>query len=112
MGKSQEELLPPDLSENPMALKPDDVKAIAHLARLDIRESDIPAYADNLSRIIDFAAKLEAADTDGVAPMAHPLEMSQRLRADEVGEKDNRDRYQENAPQVDAGLYLVPKVIE
>lgn len=95
-----------------MALKPDDVKSIAHLARLEIREADIPAYADSLSRIIDFVKQLEAADTDGVVPMAHPLEMSQRLRADEVSEHDARDRYQQNAPQVDAGLYLVPKVIE
>ncbi|MBW3566746.1 MAG: Asp-tRNA(Asn)/Glu-tRNA(Gln) amidotransferase subunit GatC [Proteobacteria bacterium] len=95
-----------------MALKPEDVKSIAQLARLEIREADIPAYADNLSRILDFVQQLEAADTEKVTPMAHPLEMSQRLRADEVIEKDQRDLYQENAPQVDAGLYLVPKVIE
>jgi len=95
-----------------MALKPEDVKTIAQLARLDIREADIPAYADNLSRILDFVQQLEAADTDKVAPMAHPLDMSQRMRADEVSEQDQRDLYQENAPQVDAGLYLVPKVIE
>lgn len=95
-----------------MALKPDDVKSIAHLARLDIREADIPVYADNLSRIIDFVNQLDAADTDGVEPMAHPLEMSQRLRADEVTETDQRELYQRNAPQVEAGLYLVPKVIE
>lgn len=95
-----------------MALKPEDVKSIAQLARLEIREADIPAYTDNLSRILDFVQQLEAADTDKVMPMAHPLEMSQRLRADEVSETDHRDLYQENAPQVDAGLYLVPKVIE
>ena len=95
-----------------MALTPDDVKSIAQLARLEIREADIPAYADNLSRILDFVQQLEAAKTDDVAPMAHPLDMSQRLRADDVSETDQRDLYQENAPQVDAGLYLVPKVIE
>ena len=95
-----------------MALKPEDVKSIAHLARLEIREADIPAYADKLSRILDFVNQLEKADTNGVAPMAHPLEISQRLRADEVSEHDQRDRYQENAPQIEAGLYLVPKVIE
>ena len=95
-----------------MALKPEDVKSIAHLARLEIREEDIPNYADNLSRIFDFVQQLEAADTEGVEPMAHPLHMSQRLREDEVTEKDNRDLYQQNAPQTDAGLYLVPKVIE
>lgn len=95
-----------------MALKPEDVKSIAHLARLEIREADIPAYADSLSRILDFVKQLEAADTDNVAPMAHPLDMSQRLRADEAIEHDQRDLYQQNAPQVEAGLYLVPKVIE
>ena len=95
-----------------MALKPEDVKSIAQLARLEIREADIPAYTDNLSRILDFVQQLEAADTGEVAPMAHPLDMSQRLRADEISEHDQRDLYQENAPQVDAGLYLVPKVIE
>lgn len=95
-----------------MALKPEDVKSIAHLARLEIREADIPAYADSLSRILDFVQQLDAADTDNVAPMAHPLDMSQRLRADEAIEHDQRDLYQRNAPQVEAGLYLVPKVIE
>lgn len=95
-----------------MALKPEDVKSIAHLARLDIRDEDIPNYAENLSRIFDFVQQLEAADTDGVEPMAHPLHMAQRLRADEVSESDNRELYQQNAPQTDAGLYLVPKVIE
>lgn len=95
-----------------MALKPEDVKSIAHLARLEIRDEDIPNYADNLSRIFDFVQQLEAANTDGVEPMAHPLHMAQRLRADEVSETDNRELYQQNAPQTDAGLYLVPKVIE
>ncbi|HEX6928421.1 MAG TPA: Asp-tRNA(Asn)/Glu-tRNA(Gln) amidotransferase subunit GatC [Gammaproteobacteria bacterium] len=95
-----------------MALKPEDVKSIAHLARLEIREADIPAYADSLSRILDFVKQLEAADTDAVVPMAHPLDMTLRLRADDVIENDQRDLYQRNAPQVEAGLYLVPKVIE
>ncbi|HLU61097.1 MAG TPA: Asp-tRNA(Asn)/Glu-tRNA(Gln) amidotransferase subunit GatC [Gammaproteobacteria bacterium] len=95
-----------------MALKPEDVAAIAHLARLEIRDEDVSSYADNLSRILDFVQQLERADTEGVAPMAHPLAMSQRLRADEVTEQDQRERFQQNAPQVEAGLYLVPKVIE
>lgn len=95
-----------------MALKPEDVASIAHLARLEIRAEDIDAYADNLSRILDFVNQLEAADTDNVTPMAHPLEMVQRMRADEVTEENQRDLYQQNAPQVEAGLYLVPKVIE
>ncbi len=95
-----------------MALKPEDVTSIAHLARLSIRDEDIPTYADNLSRIFDFVNQLEAADTDGVQPMAHPLHMAQRLRDDVVTETDQRDFYQQNATQVEAGLYLVPRVIE
>jgi aspartyl-tRNA(Asn)/glutamyl-tRNA(Gln) amidotransferase subunit C len=95
-----------------MALKPEDVTSIAHLARLSIRDEDIPTYADNLSRIFDFVNQLEAADTEGVQPMAHPLHMAQRLRDDVVTETDQRDLYQQNATQVEAGLYLVPRVIE
>jgi aspartyl-tRNA(Asn)/glutamyl-tRNA(Gln) amidotransferase subunit C len=95
-----------------MALTPEDVARIAHLARLEIREADIPAYCDNLSRILEFDKQLEAPDTDHVTTMAHPLQMFQRMRTDAVAEHDERDLYQQNAPQVEAGLYLVPKVIE
>ncbi len=65
-----------------------------------------------LSRIVDFVDQLQAAPTDDVLPMAHPLNMTQRLRADEVSETDERDFIQENAPATKAGYYLVPKVIE
>ena len=95
-----------------MSLSPDDVKSIARLARLSISDQDIPVYARTLSNILEFVAQLERAETGGVAPMAHPLEMSQRLRPDQVSETDQRELYQQNAPQVEAGLYLVPKVIE
>ncbi len=95
-----------------MSLTPDDVKAIGRLARLAISEQDIPAYAKNLSSILDFVAQLDKVDTSKVAPMAHPLDMAQRLREDVVAGEVARERYQENAPQVEAGLYLVPKVIE
>ncbi|HEV7166061.1 MAG TPA: Asp-tRNA(Asn)/Glu-tRNA(Gln) amidotransferase subunit GatC [Gammaproteobacteria bacterium] len=95
-----------------MSLTPDDVKGIARLARLSIAEQDIPAYAKTLSSILEFVAQLEKVDTAKVAPMAHPLDMTQRLREDRVSGQVQRDRYQENAPQTEAGLYLVPKVIE
>ncbi|MGD8378979.1 MAG: Asp-tRNA(Asn)/Glu-tRNA(Gln) amidotransferase subunit GatC [Gammaproteobacteria bacterium] len=95
-----------------MSLKPSEVETIAHLARLEISAADIPGYVGNLSRIIDFVEQLNAADTDGVTPMAHPLDMAQRLRADEPSESVDRDRYQENAPHVEWGVYLVPRVIE
>jgi aspartyl-tRNA(Asn)/glutamyl-tRNA(Gln) amidotransferase subunit C len=68
--------------------------------------------ADKLSEIVRMVGELQAQPTDGVVPMAHPLDQPQRLRADAITESDARDRYQENAPQVERGLYLVPKVIE
>lgn len=93
-------------------MTPEDVKGIATLARLAIDEKDISTYADNLSRIIAFVDQLNAADTDAVEPMAHPLEKPQRLRPDEVTARDERSLYQQNAPAVEAGLYTVPRVIE
>ncbi len=90
-----------------------DVENIAYLARLQVTEEELPVYVDSLSRILEFVEQLGSAQTDAVLPMAHPLEdQVQRLRADEVTEVDRRDRYQGNAPSVEAGLYLVPKVIE
>lgn len=96
-----------------MSLTRSDIDKIAHLARLELTETEIPVYVDSLSRIIDFVGELDRADTRGIDPMAHPLPgLAQRLRPDEALETDQRGRYQRNAPQVEAGLYLVPKVIE
>jgi aspartyl-tRNA(Asn)/glutamyl-tRNA(Gln) amidotransferase subunit C len=96
-----------------MSLTRTQVEGIAHLARLEITESQMPVYVDSLSRIIDFVEQLGTADTSGVEPMAHPLaDQVQRLRPDAATEADQRDKYQQNAPSVAAGLYLVPKVIE
>ena len=95
-----------------MALTADDVKNIAHLARLGFTDAEIEGFAVNLSRIIDFVNQLDEAQTDDVVPMAHPLHMDRPMRKDEVAESDQRDRYQENAPRTEAGLYLVPRVIE
>lgn len=95
-----------------MPLKPDQVEAIARLARLDISADDAPAYVRNLSDIVDFIAQLEKADTGAVEPMAHPLDMVQRLRPDQVTETVDRELFQRNAPASEAGLYVVPKVIE
>ena len=95
-----------------MSLERDDVEKIAHLARLGIAEQDIPEYARNLSNILDLVAQMDSADTDNVEPMAHPMEMVQRLREDMVTETDQRDYFQQVAPQTENGLYLVPKVIE
>lgn len=95
-----------------MALTPAEVRSIARLARLAVGEQDIAQYARNLSRILEFVAQLDKADTRDVTPMAHPLDMAQRLRDDIVTETDQRDVFQRNAPQVQAGLYIVPKIIE
>ena len=85
---------------------------IAHLARLAIDDADIPNYANNLSNILELVEQMNAIDTTDVEPMAHPLDAVQRLRKDEVTEQNQRDHYQQVAPLTEAGLYLVPKVIE
>jgi aspartyl-tRNA(Asn)/glutamyl-tRNA(Gln) amidotransferase subunit C len=95
-----------------MSLDAADVTKIAHLARLAITEQDIPEYARNLSNILSLVEQMSAVDTTGVSPMAHPMDAAQRLRPDVVSETDQREQFQAIAPQVEAGLYLVPKVIE
>lgn len=95
-----------------MSLTPDDVKKIAHLARLGINESDIDDYASNLSNILNLVEQMNSIDTSNVSPMAHPQDVCQRLRADEVLEDNQRERFQKVAPLTENGLYLVPQVIE
>lgn len=95
-----------------MSLSSDDVAKIAHLARLAVDPAETESLSRDLSNILDLVEQMQAVDTDAVLPMAHPLEMSQRLRVDEVTETDKRELYQSNAPQAEAGLFLVPKVIE
>ena len=90
----------------------DDVRKIAWLARLQIDEADIPAYAAELSRVLEFVRQLNEIDTDGITPMAHPTDAVQRLRPDEVTEQNQRDKFQAIAPAAEAGLYMVPKVVE
>ena len=73
----------------------------------------MPVYVTSLSSIVNFVDELSRVDTGGVEPMAHPLEgQHQRLRADAVSESDHHEKYQANAPAVQAGLYVVPRVIE
>ena len=95
-----------------MSLTQDDVKKIAHLARLNLSEEDKTLYTSQLSNILNFVAQMDTVDTQQVEPLAHPLDLSQRLRPDQVTETNQRDKFQAIAPQVKAGLYLVPKVIE
>lgn len=95
-----------------MSLTPEQVLKIAHLARLNLSADDITLYTPQLSKILDFIEHMNQIDTSNIAPLAHPLDLSQRLRDDSITEPDLRDKYQTIAPSVEAGLYLVPKVIE
>ncbi|MDP8986070.1 MAG: Asp-tRNA(Asn)/Glu-tRNA(Gln) amidotransferase subunit GatC [Pseudomonadota bacterium] len=96
-----------------MSLTRQDVEKIAHLARLSITEPEMPVYVTSLSSIVDFVDELSRTETGGIEPMAHPLDgQHQRLRPDAVTETDHRETYQKNAPSVQAGLYVVPRVIE
>lgn len=96
-----------------MTLTREQIENIAHLARLALTPAELPVYQQSLSAIFDFVGELDRANTAEITPMAHPLPgLSQRLRADAASETDHHERYQQNAPQVAAGLYLVPKVIE
>lgn len=95
-----------------MSLDKNDVEKIAHLARLAISEDDIPGYAGSLSSILTLVEQMDEVDTKNVAPMAHPHDVYQRLREDIVTEENQREHFQEIAPAVENGLYLVPQVIE
>ena len=95
-----------------MSLTLEQVRQIAYLARIGIGDEDAERYADDLSSILDFVAQMNAVDTEAIEPMAHPLDLPQRLRPDEVTEEDQREKFQAIAPAVENGLYLVPKVIE
>jgi len=95
-----------------MALNRRDVEHIAHLARLQMSERDLPDVTAKLSAILAFVDQLKQVETQGITPMAHPLEVTQRLRDDAVTERDEHACYQRNAAAVEAGLYLVPRVIE
>ena len=95
-----------------MSLSPEQVKQVAHLARLSLPPEKVEPYARQLSNILDMVSQLSSASTDGVPPMAHPLEMVQRLRPDVVSEENRREAFQAIAPAVEDGVYLVPRVIE
>lgn len=95
-----------------MSLTKSDVAKIAHLARLEITEQEIATYVESLSRILGLIEQMNAVETAAVSPMAHPQDVQLRLRDDVVSERDQRDKYLPIAPASEAGLYLVPKVIE
>lgn len=104
-----------------MSLTVTDIKKIAHLARIDVNEAEAEATLVKLTGIMNLIAEMQAVDTTGVVPMSHSQDVTQRLREDVVTKTNQRDEFQQNAPQlgngsseqaVAEGLYLVPKVIE
>ena len=95
-----------------MGLSRKDIASISHRARLELDETEIHDFEKKMSGIVELMDQLKSVDTADVTPMAHPLDMHQRLRADQVSEADQRELFQQNAQDVEQGLYTVPKVIE
>jgi len=95
-----------------VALTTDDVKQIAHLARVGLDEAALEPLRDDLSTVLGLVEQLNAIDTNGIEPMAHPGDAELRLRADEVSEDNQREALQTPAPAVEQGYFLVPRVIE
>ena len=95
-----------------MALDNETVHNIARLARIKIEQSEVSNTRNSLENILELVAQMEAVDTTGVEPMTHPFDATMRLRADEVTERNQRDKFQAIAPNAESGLYLVPKVID
>jgi aspartyl-tRNA(Asn)/glutamyl-tRNA(Gln) amidotransferase subunit C len=95
-----------------MALDKTEIEKIAHLARLHIGESETEEVATRITDILVLIDQMQSVDTEAVEPLAHPLDLVQRLRADVITEDNQRDRLQKLAPASEDGLYLVPKVLE
>ena len=95
-----------------MSIKKTDIAYISLLSKLKIEDIEIDNFTRQISDILEMIQQLEKVDTDGIEPMAHPLNMKQRLRMDEVTEENQRDLYQENAVEFEQGFYKVPKVID
>ncbi len=95
-----------------MSLGKTEVEYISNLAAIEVKENEVDDVAAKLSNILDLFSQMQAADTDNVAPMAHPLDQVQRLRADVVTETDQHEKLQSVAPAVEQDMYLVPQVIE
>jgi aspartyl-tRNA(Asn)/glutamyl-tRNA(Gln) amidotransferase subunit C len=95
-----------------MSLKSSDIKRIAHLARIEISDLEANSTLQKLTGIMTMIEEMQAVDTQGITPMSHSQDVTQRLREDTVTEQNHREAYQLIAPLVEDGLYLVPKVIE
>ena len=95
-----------------MSLNSADIKRIAHLARIEVSDTEAEATLTKLTGILGLIEQMQAVDTKGIVPMSHSQDVTQRLREDVVTETNQREPFQSIAPAVKEGLYLVPKVIE
>ncbi|MCZ6828201.1 MAG: Asp-tRNA(Asn)/Glu-tRNA(Gln) amidotransferase subunit GatC [Gammaproteobacteria bacterium] len=95
-----------------MSVAQAEIEKIAELARIRIADSEISTVTERISSILEMVDQMQAVNTAAVEPMANPLDASQRLRADKVTESDQREQFQQLAPLVEDGLYLVPRVID
>ena len=95
-----------------MSLSPEDVRRIARLARIEISDAEVEHTRGQMNGILAFIERLQAVDTGGIEPMAHAVDVAQRLRPDVATEADRREAFQAVAPETEGGLYLVPKVLE
>jgi len=95
-----------------MSIKKSEIAYISSLSKLKMEDAEMGNYARQISDILKMIQQLEKVDTDAIEPMAHPLNMKQRLRADVITEENHRDLYQNNAVEFEEGFYKVPKVID
>ena len=95
-----------------MALSDKELKEIAYLARINVKEESFSSLKKELEQILTLFEELNEADTSSVEAMSHPLDLSQPTRKDEVTEENQRDELLKNAPSVKSGLFIVPKVID
>ena len=95
-----------------MSLTLEQVRRVAHLARIEVSDAEANATLGHLNGIFTLIEAMQAVDTRGIEPMAHAQDLAQRLRPDEVTEVDRRDAFQAIAPDTEKGLYLVPQVME
>lgn len=95
-----------------MSVTRDDITKVANLARIQVSEEQIPKVTESINEILSLVDKMQQLDTADVEPLANPHDAVQRLREDEVTAINEREKLLENAPDSEAGLFLVPKVIE
>jgi len=95
-----------------MSIKKSDIEHLCNLSKLQLEDKEKAVFLEQMQSILNMIQELQDVEDDDILPMAHPLDMTQRLRADEVSEFDRRDDYQKNTEHTESGFYKVPKVIE